>query len=363
MAASVTSNHNLVARLHHGTEEGSAKRKVGKFLESTWVEIMIVVLVLCDIVLLGIEHGIDHHLLCIEGEVAPLAPHPLVKLANAHADEHGSLLQTLAAPPYGVGPYADFLRAGDVAPPLGSRRTGQGRGSMELDTPPDALLAESGSLSPLSLLEEGEKGAQSLMGLLVKIHPEHDHPKHRHNEHGDEEHGHEEHRHVEHSDEEHGHAGHDDGAHGHHHVNKALVCETRDGPNAHHLYHTCHTLSIIVLVIFLVEILAKIWVNAPEFFHNPFEVLDLVVVVLSLIVDVIILPWMQQNASNHQGEAEDFIFVLMICRLWRVVRIFHGLFEVVHHQVEEVHELTARITELEGEIADRNGKIKLEAEV
>jgi len=352
MPAVVTKGDNLVARLHHGAEEGSAKHRVGKFLESTKVEILIVLLVLCDIVLLGIEHGIDHHILCIEGRVAPLAPHPLVKLANAHANEHESLLQFLAPPPYGVGPYTDFLSVGDVAPPLGSRRTSRGRGSMKLDSPP----TESGLLSPLSLLEDGEKGAQSL-------HPEHDHPEHGHVEHSHDEHSNEEHGHDEHSHEEHGQVGHDEGAHGHHHVNKALVCETRNGPNAHRLYHTCHTLSIVVLVIFLVEILAKIWVNAPEFFGNPYEVLDLVVVVLSLIVDVIIAPWLHQNASSHEGDAEDIIIVLMICRLWRVVRIFHGFLEVVHHQVEEVHELNTRITVLESEIADRNGKIKPETEV
>jgi len=111
---------------------------------------------------------------------------------------------------------------------------------------------------------------------------------------------------------------------GHH---KVLVCETPEGHHAHHVLHACHVISITILCIFMIELLLKIWVHGEEFFQSSFEVMDLVVVSLSLFCDLYIAHLLEsQRDSQFPAEALEILLITM--RLWRVVRIVHGVYEI-----------------------------------
>jgi len=148
-----------------------------------------------------------------------------------------------------------------------------------------------------------------------------------------------------------------EGAHaapaGGHHEAGSLVCEDEHGHHAHHISHTCHMWSIVILVIFMVEICVKIWVGPYAFWTNPFHVFDFFVVLLSLILDILSL-YMQSLAL----EMETISVILIVCRLWRIARIAHALFEVVHGQMEHMEELEQEIAEHQAEIKNIQEKIK-----
>jgi hypothetical protein len=144
-------------------------------------------------------------------------------------------------------------------------------------------------------------------------------------------------------------------------VDEALICETRFGPNAHEISHICHVVSVFILVLMLLECLLKLWIDPDHFLHNPFEVLDLVVVVLSLFADVVILPMVQN--SDAKSAAETAMGLLLLCRLWRIVRIVHGVVLVAHIAREDIGQ-QGRIGQLEALLKQNNialpGEEKLE---
>lgn len=394
-----------VKKLHINLEPGTFKHTLGEFLESRKVEVLIIVLVLCDVLLLGVEHGIDRHMLCIDGAVTPVAPDDLVALGHAHHEEHGvahgHFLQEFigAAPTRQLrsGHGASFARGDErdawlMAAESEGTEFAQGWMFLQEQEEPKPLIVkpklmphvkshDAGHINkigspyrvsetvgppgaePIAVYEATGKvraqGALKEEGSVAEAEKEAGH----HGEAG--RHHHEEEHH--HRADEKGHAGEHGGKHdgehggehggagaehhggeGHshgHHVDAALVCETRHGPQSHGIEHFCHMASIYILSIFLVEILGKLWVNTHEFIRSPVEMLDLVVVSLSLFVDVIVLPFITDPETR--GEAELVVALLIVCRGWRIVRIFHGAFEVVHHQIEHEEKLNHRIHELQ----------------
>jgi len=66
---------SVFQKLTSDLDEESGKRRVGEILENRWFEILIMVLVVCDVVLVMIEAGVDHHVLCIGGKVVPAPEH------------------------------------------------------------------------------------------------------------------------------------------------------------------------------------------------------------------------------------------------------------------------------------------------
>lgn len=131
---------------------------------------------------------------------------------------------------------------------------------------------------------------------------------------------------------------------------EALICETKLGPQSHEIVHFCHQASITILVLFMVEILSKLWIHPQEFMRSPVEVLDLIVVSLSLFVDVFVVPNIKE--PRRKSEVSLVVILLVVARFWRVVRIFHGLFEVVNVlcEIEREEKLYTRMQNLEAEI-------------
>merc|ERR1719487_1877665 len=95
----------------------------------------------------------------------------------------------------------------------------------------------------------------------------------------------------------------------------------------------------------------KIWVGPRAFFGNIYHVLDFVIVSLSLAFDI--------ASYLLQAMGLEIVSVfLIICRMWRILRIVHALFELVHTQVEHVDELEQEVAETRAEVEKVQEKLR-----
>jgi hypothetical protein len=107
-----------------------------------------------------------------------------------------------------------------------------------------------------------------------------------------------------------------------------LICEDKHATMAHTIMLACDCLSVAILVTFLAELCSKLWVH-PEFFKNSMlHIVDLLVVCMSLAADVfgiLLYYW-------HIGglDVKVIEIVLVMIRLWRVLRIFHTAFSIYY---------------------------------
>ncbi|XP_071520491.1 uncharacterized protein [Panulirus ornatus] len=76
-----------------------------------------------------------------------------------------------------------------------------------------------------------------------------------------------------------------------------------------------HNLSLALLCLFFVEILLKIYAYQFEYFTHKAEVFDGLVVTVALCLDIVYI---------HSEDAHAGFGLLIVLRLWRVVRIQHG---------------------------------------
>lgn len=310
-------HHHAVRKLNHDVERHTIKYHVGEFLESRWLSIIILLLVFCDLVLVAIEFGIDQHHLCIGGTHVSGPPERLVEYAEA----------TFGKAHTTHNKYNDMVRKqhrevlGDAKteapaaePPVRRMRVSKDGERLRMPT------------YTVSQLQRRTSSVHHLAAGSLADHPP-----------------------------EHGEEGHHQ--HGAHHAG-SVICEDRHGHNAHHISHTCHLWSVAILCAFAVEIVLKIWVNPREFFHNPFQILDAVIVFLSILVDTVVFNIISKYKGAKGGltlrEVELVSMLLIFLRFWRIVRIVHGAFETVHHEVhrheKNAHEFEAQKAELEEEI-------------
>ena len=82
-------------------------------------------------------------------------------------------------------------------------------------------------------------------------------------------------------------------------------------------------ISVVILSIFLLDNLGLLWANGMDFLRNPFCVLDLFVVIVSIYFEM-----------SHGGN--DWVGILVMARSWRFIRIGHGLYELNHGEHEHV---------------------------
>lgn len=119
-----------------------------------------------------------------------------------------------------------------------------------------------------------------------------------------------------------------------------LVCNTKDGHEARHLLHVCHMISVSILCAFVVELSLKWWSNPDEFCSNFYHKLDLFVTVVSLLMDTVVYAMIEHyrdDDSRHDAGVPVIVLsaLLILARLWRIVRICHGIFEEIHMVVDE----------------------------
>jgi hypothetical protein len=126
-----------------------------------------------------------------------------------------------------------------------------------------------------------------------------------------------------------------------------------------HKWSTVHTaedvlfgLTMAILVIFFVELNVSLAALGPcQFFRHTFFLMDYIVVTVSIV--------MEATFKAVDDEALQSAFGLLILfRLWRFVRIGHGIIEVTHEMGHEREEkLLIYIEELEEIVKNSGGTI------
>lgn len=114
---------------------------------------------------------------------------------------------------------------------------------------------------------------------------------------------------------------------GHHGETVVLLCEDRTAHTAHRIMIVCELFSVSILCLFLVELLLKMWVAPAHFRQSRLHRLDISVVVLSLLADIVGLVLVYLKVDL---EVKLFEGVLVMIRLWRIMRIFHTAFIMWH---------------------------------
>lgn len=327
--------------LHEDAEDGSLKKRVGEILESRWVEVLIVLLVIADICLVVMEVGIEEHFFCINGKVVT-CPEPLAHRAGMRISvggEHGIDISTDHAMDAGHHGGHHFLQASLASG--GLRRRLRAAGSL--------------ATSAVEALPQLAASAGGRLGVRGALPPDLGMPFQflqlpGEGPHGTAGGGH-------HGTPESVGGGHEHAGEGElcpHPGEKILVCESRYGHHAMHMAHTCHSLSVLILCVMMIELLVKWWVNPEEFCSNFYHKLDLFVTSISLLLDTIIFQIIHsyEHASHKDQEEKESVLLIvsgliLLARTWRVLRICHGIFEelhVVHEMAEENKRLKKTLT-------------------
>jgi hypothetical protein len=112
------------------------------------------------------------------------------------------------------------------------------------------------------------------------------------------------------------------------------------------LYYT----TVVILVTFEVELLSLLYLLGPvKFFHLYIYVLDLIVVTVSLAFELLL------HNIGYESAADVLPSLFILFRMWRFVRIGHGLVASAHDMGrEKIHLALDHINKLE-EILKTNG--------
>jgi len=126
-------------------------------------------------------------------------------------------------------------------------------------------------------------------------------------------------------------------------------------PHCHHhpqwvddLHKSLLSISIGILSIFELELFAIFAVVRSLFFHNFWYMLDLLIVTTSLVIEVLIFKHILVYEESEIG-------LLVFIRLWRFVRIGHGIYVDTHEfEHAKAEHLEAKIKELEIELQGKS---------
>nr|ADM25825.1 voltage-gated H+ channel protein [Coccolithus braarudii] len=156
------------------------------------------------------------------------------------------------------------------------------------------------------------------------------------------------------------HAGHDGLEHGRHHGHHALCeagteegalgvgCDEHKYPVLHVTHQGLFATSVVILVLFEIELLLLMLAATPcLFFRNIFYALDVLVVTCALALEL-------APSFMADTETRDLLGLILLARIWRLVRISHGIFSTTHEAdeghieklEEEVHQLRKQLDEL-----------------
>lgn len=76
-----------------------------------------------------------------------------------------------------------------------------------------------------------------------------------------------------------------------------------------------HAMSLSIVSLFMIEISVKVIAFGLDFFKSKLEVFDAIVVIISFVLDVLSLVLEEQFAALQ---------LLILLRLWRIVRVING---------------------------------------
>lgn len=111
-----------------------------------------------------------------------------------------------------------------------------------------------------------------------------------------------------------------------------LVCLGRHAHTTEVLLEIARTVGGAILSFFMVELLAKVWLGPREFFSNFFHVVDLVVVSVSWCLFVALENAISNELVEESGQ------LLVVFRVWRLIRIVHGFSEILEEHRAELDE-------------------------
>jgi len=124
-----------------------------------------------------------------------------------------------------------------------------------------------------------------------------------------------------------------------------FTCEARSAQSA---WNTAlEALGIVSLVfscLFMVELLASIWAFGAAYFKSKFHCFDALIIVAGFVVDVLL-----------RGVIEEVASLVVILRLWRVVKIIEELSVGAQEQMEDLIE---KVTDLQRENEELKAEVK-----
>lgn len=127
------------------------------------------------------------------------------------------------------------------------------------------------------------------------------------------------------------------------------ACDEHKYESVHHAETVLFYCTVLILCIFLIELITLMICLRPRlFFRKSFYVLDLFVVATSLVLEL----------SFHFNTDESFqnlVGIIILARLWRFVRIGHGLVEVTHEYASRKHEKLTKYAKKLENLLEENG--------
>eukprot|EP00923_Selenidium_pygospionis_P060029 GHVN01105692.1.p1 GENE.GHVN01105692.1~~GHVN01105692.1.p1 ORF type:complete len:235 (-),score=7.77 GHVN01105692.1:138-761(-) len=104
-------------------------------------------------------------------------------------------------------------------------------------------------------------------------------------------------------------------------ADNAIGCHYNGNEHALHIAHTVlFSLTIIILSVFEIELFLLILCLGRLFFRHCFYVLDLSIVTTSIVLEIVL-------RVIHYDVLAQLTGILIIARVWRFVRIGHGIAE------------------------------------
>jgi hypothetical protein len=130
-------------------------------------------------------------------------------------------------------------------------------------------------------------------------------------------------------------------------------CDEHKFSVAHVAHDALFWTTVVILGTFEVELLLLVYLLGPEkFVHHCMYVLDLIIVTVSLVFELVLYFIGQESAAALLPE------FLIIFRVWRFVRIGHGLVASAHEvEHEKMHVAFEHVDKLEGLLRDNGVKV------
>ena len=142
------------------------------------------------------------------------------------------------------------------------------------------------------------------------------------------------------------------------------ACDEHKYPGEHIAHEVLFSLTMIILITFEIELLLMVYLLGPkEFFSQVWYVLDLFIVTVSLVLELVF-------KFVRDDIIQDLVGILVLFRVWRFVRIGHGLivstFEIQEEKIEElkhyVQEMEEIVTQCGSELPSKRPSLLKESE-
>lgn len=124
-------------------------------------------------------------------------------------------------------------------------------------------------------------------------------------------------------------------------------CNPHQYPGVHTTHLVLQSMTLVILSIFSCELfLLMAAMGVRAFFSNIYYCFDLFVVVTSLVLEIVVM-------TLQDGQVEIFIGLLVFGRIWRFIRIGHGIFEATHElTAQKLEKEQHRVMQLDAFIRD-----------